>query len=78
MAALADDSLYLILNGDGRAELYAYTRDSGEAHDLSQDAAYCGAVRERLQRLRTQSEFARRAPIVASCVPVPASAKVSP
>lgn len=75
MAALVDDSLHLILNGDGRAELYAYVRDPAEARDLARDSTYCGALRDRLARLRTQSAFARRAPATPPCEPEPAEGR---
>jgi arylsulfatase A-like enzyme len=62
MASLVNDSLHLILNGDGRAELYAYVRDPGETIDLAGQSAWCDALRGMAERLRQQSGYARKAP----------------
>jgi arylsulfatase A-like enzyme len=60
MAAVVDDSLYLIRRGDGAMEAYAYRTDKAEAHNL--------AVGEKLPSLKAlferlyESALGRRGP----------------
>jgi arylsulfatase A-like enzyme len=60
MAAVVDDSLYLIRRGDGQLEAYAYRTDPAEAHNLAVGDAL-PSLRARFERLH-ESALGRRGP----------------
>lgn len=65
MASLVSDSLHLIVNADGKVELFNHVRDPQELSNLATDARRCPVVALLLRRLRERSPIARRTPTAA-------------